>query len=171
MFERLNRAAAGLTGAEGAARGRITVGLVTMVEALNDEIEQLEQQISQLFASHPDHHIFVSLPRSGVVRDASLLAEIGDCRQRFPSDDALAALAGASPSTRQSGKRDQTVFRWSCIKKLRAAVMDFANASRAADPWAATSTAAPESVDAAIPTLSASLLLTRPELSHCSCPG
>jgi len=29
------------------------------------------------------------------------------------------------------------VFRWSCNKKLRAAVMDFANGSRAGDPWAA----------------------------------
>ena len=72
-----------------------------------------------------------------MVRAATLLAEIGDCRERFPSDDALAALAGASPSTRQSGKREQTVFRWSCNKKLRAAVMDFANGSRMADPWAA----------------------------------
>ena len=72
-----------------------------------------------------------------MVRAASLLAEIGDCRERFPSDDALAALAGASPSTRQSGKRELTVFRWSCNKKLRAAVMDFANGSRATDPWAA----------------------------------
>jgi hypothetical protein len=39
--------------------------------------------------------------------------------------------------TRQSGKRTQAVFRWSCSKKLRAAVMDFANGSRRADPWAA----------------------------------
>ena len=29
------------------------------------------------------------------------------------------------------------MFRWSCNKKLRAAVMDFANGSRMADPWAA----------------------------------
>lgn len=108
-----------------------------MIEAINAEIDQIEQQIAQLFSTHPDQHIFTSLPRSGMVRAASLLAEIGDCRQRFPTDDALAALAGASPSTRQSGKRDQTVFRWSCNKKLRAAVMDFANGSRAADPWAA----------------------------------
>lgn len=72
----------------------------------------------------------------GIVRAAKLLAEIGDCRERFPTDDALAALAGASPSTRQSGKHGQTVFRWSCNKKLRRAVMDFANGSRLGDEWA-----------------------------------
>jgi len=137
LFQRLTDAAPGLLGAEGQARGRITLGLVTMIETLNAEVEAIEQQMSLLLSAHPDQHIFTSLPRSGMVRAASLLAEIGDCRERFPTDDALAALAGASPSTRQSGKRKQTVFRWACNKKLRAAVMDFANGSRMADPWAA----------------------------------
>jgi hypothetical protein len=41
------------------------------------------------------------------------------------------------PVDRQSGKRSQAVFRWSCSKKLRSAVMDFANGSRMSDPWAA----------------------------------
>ncbi|MDI9918715.1 transposase [Rhodococcus sp. IEGM 1379] len=45
----------------------------------------------------------------------------------------MAALAGASPSTRQSGKHEQAVFRWSCNKKLRRAVTDFANGSRFGD--------------------------------------
>ena len=30
-----------------------------------------------------------------------------------------------------------SVFRWACNKKLRFAIMDFANGSRAVDPWAA----------------------------------
>src|SRR5215475_5842200 len=122
LYDRLAAAAPGLTGAEGEARGQIA---------------PLDAEIGRLLAAHPDRHIFASLPRSGTIRAANLLAEIGDCRQRFPTDDALAALAGACPSTRQSGKRTQAVFRWSCSKKLRAAVMDFANGSRLADPWAA----------------------------------
>ena len=72
-----------------------------------------------------------------MIRAASLLAEIGDCRARFPADVALAALAGASPSTRQSGRQQRVAVRWACNKKLRNAVMDFASGSRAADPWAA----------------------------------
>jgi transposase len=137
LWARLEDAAPGLGGMEGECRGQITLGLVTMIETLNRQIATLERDIAQLFADHPDQHIFSSLPRSGVVRAASLLTEIGDCRQRFPNDDALAALAGACPSTRQSGKHERAVFRWSCNKKLRAAVMDFANGSRMADPWAA----------------------------------
>ncbi len=45
-----------------------------------------------------------SLPRAGRVRAARLLAEIGDCRAKFPTPESLACLAGAAPSTRQSGK-------------------------------------------------------------------
>ena len=137
LHGRLAAAAPGLAGAEGEARGQITLAFVTLLGALNGQITVLDAEIARVFAAHPDRHIFASLPRSGTIRAASLLAEIGDCRQRFPTDDALAALAGACPSTRQSGKRSQAVFRWSCSKKLRAAVMDFANGSRMSDPWAA----------------------------------
>jgi transposase len=137
LHGRLAAAAPGLTGPESEARGQITLALVAMLSALNAQITVLDAEIGRVFAAHPDQHIFSSLPRSGTIRAASLLAEIGDCRQRFPTDGTLAALAGACPSTRQSGKRSQAVFRWSCSKKLRAAVMDFANGSRMADPWAA----------------------------------
>lgn len=137
LHRRLRRAAPGLAGQEGEARGAITLALVAMLVTLNEQVAMLEDQIGELFSAHPDQHIFSNLPRSGTVRAASLLAEIGDCRERFPTDDALAALAGASPSTRQSGKMERAVFRWSCNKRLRAAVMDFANGSRAGDPWAA----------------------------------
>jgi transposase len=137
LHARLAGAAPGLAGAEGEARGQITLALVAVIGTLNAQISGLDAEIGRLFAAHPDQHIFAGLPRGRTIRAANLLAEIGDCRQRFPTDDALAALAGACPSTRQSGKRSQAVFRWSCSKKLRAAVMDFANGSRMADPWAA----------------------------------
>jgi transposase len=137
LYSRMAGAAPGLVGAEGDARGQITSCLVAAVETFNAQIVVIEASIADLFARHPDQHIFASLPRSGMVRAASLLAEIGDCRERFPTDGALAALAGACPSTRQSGKYERAVFRWSCNKKLRSAVMDFAAGSRAGDPWAA----------------------------------
>jgi transposase len=137
LYGRLAAAAPGLTGPEGEARGQITLAIAAMLRALNEQVAILDAQIGRLLAVHPDRLIFTSLPRSGTIRAATLLAEIGDCRERFPTDDALAALAGACPSTRQPGKRSQAVFRWSCSKKLRAAVTDFANGSRMSDPWAA----------------------------------
>jgi transposase len=94
-------------------------------------------QIEEQLARHADAHIFTSLPRSGAIRAARLLAEIGDCRGRFPTPESLACLAGVAPSTRQSGKIRTVGFRWACDKNLRDAVTDFAAGSRPANPWAA----------------------------------
>jgi hypothetical protein len=104
---------------------------------LTEQIKALTVQISQQLASHADQQIFTSLPRSGTVRAARLLAEIGDCRGRFPTPDSLICLAGVAPSTRQSGKSRAVGFRWACDKQLRDAVCDFAGDSRQANPWAA----------------------------------
>ncbi|MGO9784075.1 MAG: transposase [Streptosporangiaceae bacterium] len=41
------------------------------------------------------------LPRSGTIRAARLLAEIGDCHARFPDPQSLRCLAGVAPSSRQ----------------------------------------------------------------------
>jgi transposase len=88
-------------------------------------------------ATHPDAAIFQSLPRSGTVRAARLLGEIGDARGRFPTRDSLTCLAGVAPSTRQSGKIKTITFRWGADKQLRDALCDFAGDSRHASPWAA----------------------------------
>jgi transposase len=66
-----------------------------------------------------------------------LLAEIGDVRSRFPDEESLAALAGVAPVTRASGKAHSVGFRWAADKKLRNAIIDFADDSRNASPWAA----------------------------------
>ena len=81
--------------------------------------------------------MFTSLPRSGCVRAATLLAEIGDARGRFPTPASLACLAGVAPSTRESGTVRIVAFRWAVDKQLRDAVCDFAGDSRHASPWAA----------------------------------
>jgi transposase len=110
---------------------------VATLTSLVEQIKILTEQIDTQLAAHTDAHIFTSLPRAGTVRAARLLAEIGDCRARFPTPQALACLAGVAPSTRQSGKMRSVGFRWACDKQLRDAVCDFANDSRHANPWAA----------------------------------
>ena len=59
-----------------------------------------------------------------------MLAEIGDCRGRFPTPESLICAAGVAPSTRQSGKHKAVTFRWAADKQLRDAVCDFAGDSR-----------------------------------------
>ena len=137
LHARLAAAPRGATGDDGIAQAHVTSALLAVLTTLAEQIKVLSEQIGEQLALHADAHIFTSLPRSGTVRAARLLAEIGDCRARFPTPEALACLAGAAPSTRQSGKIRAVSFRWSCDKQLRDAVTDFAGDSRRASPWAA----------------------------------
>lgn len=137
LMDRLDSAPAGHTGDAGDAAGRTTLAYVAALQAICEQIRVLEADIAEQLAVHPDAHIFRSLPRCQVIRAAKLLVEIGDARGRFPTDASLASLAGACPSTRQSGRHHVVTFRWACDKKLRDAVMDFAGDSRHASPWAA----------------------------------
>jgi transposase len=137
LHARLRAAPRGLAGDQGQANAQITHALLDTLRVLRTQITALEAQIGEQLALHPDAPIFTSLPRSGTVRAARLLAEIGDCRARFPTPESLACLAGVAPSTRQSGKVRAVSFRWGADKQLRDAVTDFAADSRRANPWAA----------------------------------
>lgn len=137
LHDRLTGAPRGATGDEGAANAHITRAMVAALTSVATQIKTLDAQIAEQLSLHADAHIFTSLPRSGTVRAARLLAEIGDCRARFPTPESLACLAGVAPSTRQSGKVKHVGFRWAADKQLRDAVCDFASDSRRANLWAA----------------------------------
>jgi transposase len=137
LLGRLKAAPRGATGDDGTARAHATRAMLAVLTSLVEQIKVLEAQIAEQLALHTDQHIFTSLPRSGTVRAARLLAEIGDCRSRFPDPQSLMCLAGVAPSTRQSGKVKAVSFRWAVDKQLRDAVCDFAGDSRRANPWAA----------------------------------
>jgi len=137
LHARLTAAPRGRIGEGAEAMAAITLSLVRAIGGIGRETDALSGRIAEQLALHPDGHIFTSLPRSGTVRAAALLAEIGDCRERFPTVEALACLAGAAPSTRQSGQHRVVTFRYACDKKLRDALIDFAADSRKANPWAA----------------------------------
>ena len=137
LHTRLLAAPRGAPGAEAETHAVTTLAYVAILRALNTQIDTLAGSIGEQLAVHPDAHIVTSLPRSGSVRAARLLAEIGDARGRFPTADSLACLAGVAPSTRQSGKVKAVTFRWGANKQLRDALCDFAGDSRHANPWAA----------------------------------
>lgn len=137
LHQRILDAPRGATGHHATTQTAITAAYVALLRTLVEQIRALEKQIERQLTAHTDAHIFTSLPRSGRVRAARLLAEIGDCRARFPTPESLTCLAGAAPSTRQSGKLRAVGFRWACDKQLRDAVVDFAADTRHTNPWAA----------------------------------
>lgn len=136
LYRRLIDAPRGIPEDTGDVRGGVVVAFVEVLKTLRAQIDDLTRRMAEQLETHPDGAIFTSLPRVGVVRAATLLAEIGDCRARFPDPESLACLAGVVPSTRASGKHRAVTFRWSADKKLREALCDFAGDSWRGNPWA-----------------------------------
>lgn len=137
LYDRLEAAPNGLLGDDGDTRATIALAYVNVLKTLRAQIDELDSRLDELLDAHPDAHIFRSLPRCATVRAATLLAEIGDCRARFPDPESLCCLAGVAPSTRASGRLRVVTFRWASDTKLREAICDFAGDSWRGNEWAA----------------------------------
>jgi transposase len=138
LLARLRQAPAGSAGeALTEALRDAVLAVAAVLRALNSAVKDLDRSVAAHLGEHPDGEIFTSLPRSGQINAAQMLAEWGDCRQAYAGPDSVAALAGASPVTRQSGKHRSVSFRWACNKRFRKAMTTFADNSRHASPWAA----------------------------------
>ncbi|MDQ2913047.1 MAG: IS110 family transposase [Chloroflexota bacterium] len=137
LLGRLRAAPSGLAGAlESEARGECVKALVRALSTVLPQIRELEGAIAVALDEHPDGALLKSFPRAGEVNAAQLLAEIGDVRGRYLSDDVLAMEAGVVPVTKRSGKAKSVGFRWACNKRLRRALTGWADNSRRASPWA-----------------------------------
>jgi len=139
LLARLRRAPASQVGeADAEASGEVVRALVAILTPLVAHLQQLSAAIAAALPQHPDGPLVQSLPRSGAVNAAQILAELGDDRARFSTDDQLAAEAGLAPVTLASGKHHAVVFRWACNKRLRRALTTFADNSRHTSRWAAS---------------------------------
>ena len=139
LLSKLRRAPAARVGELELGTRRALVGsLVATLKTINEQIRQLERQIATAMHEHPDGAIFLSLFKkpSSVICAAELLAEIGDCRARYPTRDTLAADAGQAAVAKESGKYKAACFRWACNKSLRGAVCTLADSTRHHNPWA-----------------------------------
>ena len=137
LLTKLRRAPEGrVAQAELAARRALVLALVTAIKPLVEQIKQLDQRIATAIREHPDGEIFLSLFKGSVITAAELLSEIGDCRARYPTRDALAGDAGQAAVAIESGKRKAACFRWGCNKRLRAAFCTLADSTRHWHPWA-----------------------------------
>jgi len=139
LLERLRAAPIGHANElETDAKRGLVQALATSLTTLVEQITQLTARIEHTTAESDDGQIIMSLPRAGQVCAAQILAELGDVRDRFPTEDQLAAEAGVAPLTYESGKSRSVTFRWACNHRLRRAITCFADNSRHASQWAAT---------------------------------
>lgn len=137
LLQRLHDAPQGCVGAaEEEAKGELARALTRVLVPLVSEIARVTARIEHEVSQLADGAILMSLPRTGRLNAAQILVELGDVRERFATDDQLAAEAGVAPVTYQSGKTRSVIFRWACNHRLRRAITTWADNSRRASPWA-----------------------------------
>ena len=140
LLERLRNGAEGRADElEMQARRQIVLALVSALEPIVARISELTIQIRHSLDQHPDGPTYRSLfiAQDSWLCAATMLSEIGDCRERYPTYRALAADAGQAPVAVESGKAKHAKFRWACDHRLRDAFCTLADASRRHNPWAA----------------------------------
>jgi len=138
LLQRLQQAAAITPAAlEMDAKGELVTSLARVLERVVEQIRLLTSRIEHAVQSSDDGQIIMSFPRAGRVCAAQILAELGSVRERFDSVERLAAEAGVTPVTYESGKSKSVAFRWACNHRLRAAITCLADNSRHASAWAA----------------------------------
>ena len=118
------------------AKSMLAVALAGQLRVLQSHLDKFRKKIEKLFAKHPDHDMFGSLPGAGEKLAPRLLAGLGDDRDRFDSPEGLQCYAGTAPVSYQSGQIKRVRFRRACETGLRHTVHLWANLSRAKCPWA-----------------------------------
>lgn len=139
LLERLRQApAVAVAPVEMDAKGKLALCLVQTLSRLTDQLRALTHRIEDHVCASDDGAILMSFPRAGRINAAQILAELGSVRERFASDEHLAAEAGVAPVTYASGKSKAVTFRWACNHRLRRALTCLADNSRHASDWAAS---------------------------------
>ena len=139
LLAKLRAAPAGRAGEiEADARRGLVLALVAALRPIVEQIRLLTSEIGHAVHAHPDGKIFLSFFKNpdSVICAATLLAEIGDDRARYPTAEHLAADAGMSPVAVESGRKKVACFRHGCDNRLRDATSTLADATRKWHPWA-----------------------------------
>jgi transposase len=138
LLARLRTAPVGLgSEIEAEAKGELVKALARVLNTVVTELAKLTSRIEHDVQQLSDGNIVMSFPRTGKLNAAQILAELGDVRERFQTEEQLAAEAGVCPVTYESGKSRGVGFRWACNHRLRVAITTWADNSRHASPWAA----------------------------------
>jgi transposase len=111
--------------------------LAEQLQKLAHSLKRYELQIAQVFAQHPDAHLFRHLPGAGPTLAPRLLVAFGTQRDRFPLPANFQKFSGIAPVTEKSGNRKWVHWRWSAPRFLRQSLVEWANQSIRHSSWAA----------------------------------
>lgn len=119
-----------------AAKSLLAVSLAKQLRLLESQLAQYRARINELFAQHPDHDLFGSLPGAGEKLAPRLLSELGADREVFDTHQAVQCYGGVAPVTHQSGQSRRVSVRRACNKVLRSTLHMWADCSRSQSTWA-----------------------------------
>jgi transposase len=118
------------------AYAAVVVGQFGLIAALNDQIAQLQEVVTEHFGRHPAADIYLSQPGLGEILAARALGEFGDDTKRFADARARKNYSGQSPITRASGKKTLVVARYVTNHRLADALHAQAFSALSASPGA-----------------------------------
>lgn len=139
LLARLRAAPASANPIAATVLAAIVRGSVAQIRVLNAEIAQLERELASTLVAHPKTALLDTLPRVATVSLAQLIAEIGPLLERCDNPEQVAAMCGAAPVTRASGRSRTVGFRYAANKPARVAITGFADNSRHSSAWAGDS--------------------------------
>lgn len=96
----------------------------------------LEKEMKTLLSSHYLGSIFMSIPSSGILIAAKLLAAFGDDKKRFKDANAAQCLMGSAPYNVQSGQYHKVRMRRACSKEARNTLYQLSFSSLRTCLWA-----------------------------------
>jgi transposase len=136
MVEVLDQSLEHRDGATQRAKTRRTQQSVRQLQNLMESLQDYQSRFEDLLDQHPDAEIYRSLPGTGTVLAARLLAEFGDNRDRYQTANDVQCEAGTAPVTIQSGQSKRVVMRQACRRSFRDTMQLFAFSSLQENDWA-----------------------------------
>lgn len=108
----------------------------TQLRSLVEAIARFDHLIAKLFAHHPDHELFESLPGAGPVCAPRLMAAMGSDRSRWESAVQVQCFSGIAPVTKKSGRSCWVHRRFACSKFVKQSFHEYALVSIRFSEWA-----------------------------------
>lgn len=110
--------------------------LVAHLRIVQQTIEQYDEHIRQVFATHSQAWLFAPLPGAGPVLAPRLAAVFGTVQANFQEALDLLSFTGVGPVRKQSGNQQVVHFRYARPIFLHQSIVEFAKCSIGRCAWA-----------------------------------
>ena len=112
------------------------VCLVAQISTLNKTIEQYDERIQKVFATHSLKELFSALPGAGPALAPRLAAVFGTNRSNYQKALDVLSFTGVAPVRKQSGNSQTVHFRYARPIFLHQTLVEFAKCSLPRCAWA-----------------------------------